>query len=94
MKTDFRMILFLASLALIVSNARAFAHTDVTPEQARELIDSTEDLVVVDVRERSEYCDARGHIPGALNRSAPLKARQFYAAARVINAAATSLGVW
>ncbi len=32
------------------------------------------------------------HLPHT--RSAPLKARQFYAAARVMNAAATSLGVW
>jgi rhodanese-related sulfurtransferase len=43
------------------------AHTDVTAEQARDLIDSTNDLIVVDVREPSEYCDAKGHIPGALN---------------------------
>jgi rhodanese-related sulfurtransferase len=43
------------------------AHTDVTAEQARELIDSTNDLIVVDVREPSEYCDTKGHIPGALN---------------------------
>ena len=67
MKINLRTILFLASVLLIVSNHRALAHTDVTVEQARDLIDSTNNLVVVDVREQYEYCDAIGHIPGALN---------------------------
>ncbi|MHC4330070.1 MAG: rhodanese-like domain-containing protein, partial [Planctomycetota bacterium] len=62
-----RIVLLLAGILLIVSNPCALAHTDVTAEQARELIDSTPDLTVVDVRERYEYCDAKGHIPGALN---------------------------
>jgi len=57
----------LASVFLMAFGASAGAHTDVTPQQARDLIDTIEDLVVVDVREPSEYCDARGHIPGALN---------------------------
>ena len=67
MKINLRTVLFLAGVLLIVSNHRALAHTDVTAEQARNLIDSTNDLVVVDVREQYEYCDATGHIPGALN---------------------------
>ncbi len=67
MEATLKTVLFAASVALIVSNARVLAHTDVTPEEARDLIDATENLVVVDVRERSEYCDAVGHIPGALN---------------------------
>jgi len=54
-------------LLLIVSNPCALAHTDVTAEQARDLFDSSNDLTVVDVRERYEYCNTRGHIPGALN---------------------------
>lgn len=57
----------LSGLLFIVSNTGVLAHTDVTVEQARDLIDYTSDLIVVDVREESEYCDARGHIPGALN---------------------------
>ncbi len=57
----------LAGLLFIVSSSGVLAHTDVTVEQARDLIDSNSDLIVVDVREEYEYCDARGHIPGALN---------------------------
>lgn len=64
---SFRNILLVAGVSLIVSGAGARAHTDVTVEQARDLVDTTDDLVVVDVREPSEYCDARGHIPGAVN---------------------------
>jgi len=67
MKTSCRAVWFVASVVLIGSGARVWAHTDVTPAEARELIDSTENLLVVDVRERSEYCDAVGHIPGAVN---------------------------
>lgn len=67
MKMSLASVLFLASLLLSISNPCAFAHTGVSPEQARDLIDSADDLVVVDVREPSEYCDARGHIPGAVN---------------------------
>lgn len=73
-----RTVLFLASALLFLSNPCASAHTDVTAEQARDLISSTDDLVVVDVREPSEYCDDTGHIPGALNypwNSGVLKAR-------------------
>jgi len=66
-KIKLRIVLFLACVTLVVSNPYALAHTDVTSEQARELIESTKDLVVVDVREPDEYCDAIGHIPGALN---------------------------
>jgi len=62
-----RIALFLAGVCLIVACPCAWAHTDVTPEQAHDLIDSVDGLIVVDVREPSEYCDARGHIPGAQN---------------------------
>ena len=75
---DPRTVLFLASAVLFLSNPCALAHTDVTAEQARDLIRSTDDLVVVDVREPSEYCGGAGHIPGALNypwNSGVLKAR-------------------
>jgi rhodanese-related sulfurtransferase len=66
-KTKLITSLLLTGAALIISSPRALAHTDVTAEQARELIDSKNNLIIVDVREPSEYCDARGHIPGALN---------------------------
>jgi len=67
MKTNLKTVLFLVGGLLIVSVPPVFAHTDVTAEQARELIDSTDDLTIVDVREPSEYSGSRGHIPGALN---------------------------
>ncbi len=67
MKANPRTVLFLAGMALVMSNPCVWAHTDVTAEEARILIDSTDDLIVVDVREPSEYCDAVGHIPGARN---------------------------
>ena len=64
---NLRTALLLASAFALASNARGLAHTDVTPEQARDLIGSTDSLIVVDVREPYEYCDAVGHIPGARN---------------------------
>ena len=56
-------------------SSTAWAHTDVTPQEAKNLIDTNDNLMVVDVREEeSEYCDENptppvppGHIPGALN---------------------------
>ncbi len=64
--------LFAASFILLVSfigpHSSTWAHTDVTPEEAKNMIDTNDDLIVVDVREKdSEYCDETGHIPGALN---------------------------
>jgi rhodanese-related sulfurtransferase len=46
---------------------RVQAYTNVTPQQARQMIETTSALIVVDVREVNEYCGAYGHIPGALN---------------------------
>ncbi|MFC1762063.1 rhodanese-like domain-containing protein [Planctomycetota bacterium] len=46
---------------------QAFTHTDITPQQAQDLIDSGLPIMILDVRELSEYCDVVGHIPGALN---------------------------
>ena len=67
MKINLRTVLLLVGVPLIVSGPSALAHTDVSAEQALNLIDSTHDLIVVDVREPFEYCDTKGHIPGALN---------------------------
>jgi len=67
MKTNLKTVLFLAGLLSIVSVPCASAHTDVTAEEAKELIDTMEDLTVVDVREPYEYNSTIGHIPGALN---------------------------
>ena len=67
MKINLRTMLLLAGVLLIASDPLVLAHTDVTVEEARDLIASTSDLTVVDVREPYEYCDTRGHIPRALN---------------------------
>jgi len=66
MKINLKAVILFVGVILIVSVPCALAHTDVTAEQARELIDSTDDLIIVDVREPQEYTGARGHIPGAL----------------------------
>ena len=67
MTANLKTVLFSVGVLLVASVPCALAHTDVTAEQARELIDSTDDLTIVDVREPYEYSGARGHIPGALN---------------------------
>ncbi len=66
-KASSRTALFFAGVILFAASTCALAHTDVTPQQAHDLIDSASDLTIVDVREPYEYCDAGGHIPGALN---------------------------
>jgi rhodanese-related sulfurtransferase len=50
-----------------VNNSSALDHNDVTPEEAKNMIDSSDKLIVLDVREEYEYCATGGHIPGALN---------------------------
>ena len=67
MNINLRIVLLLLCMPLILSGSYASAHTDVTADQARELIDSTDNLLVVDVREPAEYSGSGGHIPAALN---------------------------
>ena len=55
----------LAGLILHIMCARA--HTNVTPLEAKSMIDSSDQLIVLDVREVHEYRSSVGHIPGALN---------------------------
>ena len=43
----------------------AQGHINVTVEDANQMINSNPDLVVIDVRGQSDYCD--GHVPPALN---------------------------
>ena len=62
-----RTVLFLFGMLLTVPQPRAFAHINVTTEEARDLINTMNNLIVVDVREPHEYCGWTGHIPGALN---------------------------
>jgi len=59
---------FFIFLAFFGPTVFAWGHTDVTPAQAKQMIDTNSDLIVVDVREYNEYCfNSGGHIPGALN---------------------------
>jgi rhodanese-related sulfurtransferase len=51
----------------VVLNSRALAHIDVNSLEAKNIIDSNDQLIVIDVRELSEYCAVEGHIHGALN---------------------------
>jgi rhodanese-related sulfurtransferase len=43
------------------------AHTDITPQEAQNLIQNNKTLTVIDVREESEYCSITGHILRARN---------------------------
>ena len=67
MKFRFGFMSLLSGLIILAANSSAYAHTDVTTGQAKDLIDSNESLVIIDVREKYEFCNSKGHIPGALN---------------------------
>ena len=58
-------------LLVMLASALTYAHTDLTPTEVKAVLDSGMHVVVLDVREESEYCDSTyqppGHIPGALN---------------------------
>jgi len=68
-------LFFLFCAITVGPNQFVWSHTDVTPQEAKNLISSNDALMVIDVREEeSEYCDENptppvppGHIPGALN---------------------------
>jgi len=62
---NLRSVLFLTSLVFITAIPCFSSHTDITPEEARDLIDSTDTLIILDVSEPLEYCG--GHIAGAVN---------------------------
>jgi rhodanese-related sulfurtransferase len=59
-------------LAIVVLTGPAlYAHTDLTPAEVAALLDPGGNVLVVDVREETEFCDSTysppGHIPGAIN---------------------------
>jgi len=60
-------LFFLFFISLAGFGPSAWAHTDVTPQEANGMMDANDQLIILDVREVSEYCDPPGHIPGALN---------------------------
>ncbi len=42
-------------------------HTDITPQEAKDMISADGDFIILDVREPDEFCDTGNHIPGAVN---------------------------
>jgi rhodanese-related sulfurtransferase len=42
-------------------------HSEITAQEVKTMLSKSNDVVVLDVRERSEYCGKEGHIPGAIN---------------------------
>jgi rhodanese-related sulfurtransferase len=42
-------------------------HVEITAQEAKDMIDTNPQLIVVDVREESEFCGEGGHISGARN---------------------------
>lgn len=67
MKIKFSILFVLLFTLSAVNNSSALDHNDVTPQEAKNMIDSNDELIVVDVREDYEYCGTEGHIPSALN---------------------------
>ena len=69
------ILFFLSFFLMAVGSHIVWGHTDVTPQEAENLINTKDELLVVDVREEeSEYCKENptppvppGHISGALN---------------------------
>jgi len=64
-----RYLYFLAVLHTVLVGflPSVMAHTDISVDDANDLISSTDDLVIIDVRNDYEYCSVSGHIPGAYN---------------------------
>jgi rhodanese-related sulfurtransferase len=64
-------VLTVALLLVALSSTVAHSHTEVSPAEVKAMLDAGGDIVVVDVREESEFCDSTyqppGHIVGAVN---------------------------
>lgn len=43
------------------------SYINISTDQAEKMISSNKELIVVDVREDSEYSSVQGHVPGAIN---------------------------
>ncbi|MFH1220891.1 MAG: rhodanese-like domain-containing protein [Candidatus Eisenbacteria bacterium] len=60
-----------ALLVIALVSSAASAHTDKTAAEIRAMLDAGGDILVVDMREASEFCDSTyhppGHIIGAVN---------------------------
>jgi rhodanese-related sulfurtransferase len=67
MKKNITALLFFISFFVSAFSLEAVAHTDISVPDANAMITSGMDLIVLDVRELSEYCGSLGHIAGARN---------------------------
>jgi len=52
---------------LVVAVSTAAAHTEITAAEARAMIEADEALIVLDVREISEFCGINAHVQDAVN---------------------------
>ncbi len=62
-----RLVLFLCCLALLSGCAapnKAAEYKKITPDEAKELMDTRENVILLDVRTKEEF--DQGHIPNAL----------------------------
>lgn len=59
--------IMLSAEVVLTLDAGVFRNFDITAQEAKNMIDTNPDLIVVDVREESEFCDENGHIAGAVN---------------------------
>ena len=57
----------LGLLVFFASPLLAKAHTDITIQQAYAMMQNDPNIIVVDVREESEYCGKLGHVSGSDN---------------------------
>jgi rhodanese-related sulfurtransferase len=58
--------ILLAVLVLVAPASVAFAYTEISAAQAKQMMDSGMDLIVLDVREYYEFCDSYQHIEDAV----------------------------
>jgi rhodanese-related sulfurtransferase len=61
----------IAVLALMLTCGAVYSHTDLGPEEVKAWLHTGDPVILVDVREESEFCDTLysppGHIPRAVN---------------------------
>jgi len=57
------------TIAIIImdTGVSVCTHVNLTPDEAKAMMDANPDLIIIDVREGSEFCSTYGHIPGSLN---------------------------
>ena len=64
-----RIITFLLLILLLLTGCgkteeKSLTYTQITQEEAKKMMDEQEEILILDVREQSEYNE--GHIPGAV----------------------------